>query len=91
LYYWGDIDMYGFHMLDLLRSNFPDARSFLMDGATLAEHRVLCVREDNPRWGELSRLTAGEQPVYESLHGLRLEQERIRYTWVQDALRRLTV
>ncbi|MCU1337334.1 MAG: conserved hypothetical cytosolic protein, partial [Bryobacterales bacterium] len=38
LHYWGDIDTYGFHILDRLRSTFPNAWSFLMDRETLLEH-----------------------------------------------------
>ena len=40
VHYWGDIDTYGFHILDRLRALFPAARSFLMDRETLLEHRV---------------------------------------------------
>jgi len=86
LRYWGDIDTHGFHMLDRLRASFPCARSFLMDRATLLEHKALWVREENPYKGELIRLTADECNVYEELHGVRLEQERIPYGWLLKAL-----
>src|ERR1022692_4377837 len=36
--YWGDIDTYGFHILDRLRVLFPDVQSLLMDRDTLLEH-----------------------------------------------------
>jgi len=86
LHYWGDIDTYGFHMLDLLRASLPHAQSFLMDRATLLEHRALWVREENPYRGELTRLTDDERSVFEDLDGVRLEQERIRFTSVEKAL-----
>jgi hypothetical protein len=86
LRYWGDIDTHGFHMLDRLRVSFPCARSFLMDRETLLENKALCVREENPYKGELIRLTADERTVYEELHGVRLEQERIPYGWLVKAL-----
>jgi len=86
LYYWGDIDSYGFHMLDRLRASFPHARSFLMDRETLMEHRAMWVAESRTYGGELLRLTADERAVYESLHGARLEQERIRFRWIEKAL-----
>ena len=86
LRYWGDIDTHGFHMLDRLRASFPCARSFLMDRATLLEHKALWVREENPYKGELVHLTAGERTVHEELQGVRLEQERIRYGWLVKAL-----
>jgi hypothetical protein len=51
LHYWGDLDTYGFHILDRLRSNFPTARSLLMDRATLLEHApALGSREYSIRW-----------------------------------------
>jgi hypothetical protein len=91
LYYWGDIDTYGFHMLDLLRASFPHARSFLMDRETLMEHRALWVQEENPYKGGLPRLTPEERAVCESLRAVRLEQERIRFSWVERALRGIVV
>lgn len=88
LRYWGDIDTYGFHILDRLRATFPHAQSFLMDRSTLLAHEALWVREENPYKGELLRLTESERAVYEGLQGMRLEQERIRYGWLLDALTR---
>jgi len=95
LLYWGDIDTYGFHMLDRLRSAWPDAASFLMDRETLLAHQALWVREDSPYDGDLHRLTTAENALYKDLRrhrygvGVRLEQERIPYAWVERALRSL--
>jgi hypothetical protein len=95
LHYWGDIDTYGFHILDRLRSIFPTARSFLMDRETLLEHVPLWVQENNPYDGELRRLSAAEGALYEDLRynrlsdRVRLEQERIPYGWIECALHRL--
>ena len=92
LHYWGDIDTYGFHILDRLRVLFPAAQSFLMDRETLLEHAPLWVRESNPYDGELPRLTPAERSLYDDLRcnrlgeRVRLEQERIAYGWVQRAL-----
>ena len=92
LHYWGDIDTYGFHILDRLRSIFPDAQSFLMDRETLPEHVALWVREKNPYDGELRRLTAAEWALYEDLRHnrlgdrVRLEQERIPFGLIERAL-----
>ena len=94
LHYWGDIDTYGFHILDRLRSIFPDAQSFLMDRETLPEHVALWVRENNPYDGELRRLTAAESALYEDLRHnrlgdrVRLEQERIPFGRIERALDR---
>ena len=92
LHYWGDIDTYGFHMLDRLRVLFPAAHSFLMDRETLVQHTPLWVRESNPYEGELPRLASAEQALYGDLRHnrlgerVRLEQERIAYGWLQRAL-----
>jgi hypothetical protein len=92
LHYWGDIDTYGFHILDRLRSIFPDAQSFLMDRETLQEHVPLWVRESSPYDGELRRLTCAEWALYENLRHnrlgdrVRLEQERIPFGRIERAL-----
>jgi hypothetical protein len=93
--YWGDIDTHGFGILNRLRANLPEARSFLMDRATLEAHRTLWGRElpDRRYTGDTSRLTADECALFEDLltdrcgDGVRLEQERIGYGWLETALR----
>ena len=93
LHYWGDIDTYGFHILDRLRALFPAARSLLMDRETLVQHAPLWVRESDPYDEELSRLTSAERELYDDLRlnrlgeRVRLEQERISYGWLQQALK----
>lgn len=93
--YWGDIDTHGFAILDRFRSHVPHARSMLMDLATLETHRSLWGREDaSTRFtGELGRLTDDERQLFVELRDdvhakhLRMEQERIPYAWVVDAIR----
>lgn len=95
--YWGDIDTHGFAILDRLRASVPHARSLLMDVATLHAHRSLWGQEDlDKRYtGELQRLTDDEQALYRALRDdvlaerLRMEQERIGFGWVGDAIDRL--
>ena len=95
LYYWGDIDTHGFAILDQLRHHFSHARSFLMDRDTFLAFRPLWVTEAAPAGRELSRLTADERALYEDLRhdrmgvNLRLEQERIGFGWVKEALEKL--
>ena len=92
--YWGDIDTHGFRILDRLRATLPRARSFLMDHATLDAHRALCVDEpaDKRYTGELFRLSSEEHALFEDLRHdrigerIRLEQERIGYGWLRQAL-----
>ncbi len=94
LFYWGDIDTHGFAILDRLRAACPGARSFLMDRETLLAHRALWVPEpeDTRFCGELTRLTAEEQSVFDCLRfdrlgeRVRLEQERIGFGWFERAL-----
>lgn len=95
VHYWGDIDTHGFGILNRLRANLPEARSFLMDRATLQAHRALWGREpaDRRYTGDISRLTADECALFEDLLAgrcgdrVRLEQERIGYGWLETALR----
>ncbi len=97
LFYWGDIDTHGFAMLDRFRAHFPAAQSFLMNRATFLAHRPMWVVEPEPNTESLSRLTDGEQLMYRELvratHGerLRLEQERIGFRWVREALAALAL
>lgn len=94
VHYWGDLDTHGFAILSRLRSNLPGARSFLMDRMTLDAHRRLWGQEpvDSRYLGDLSALTGPEQAVFmalrENLVGerVRLEQERIPFAWVVQAV-----
>jgi hypothetical protein len=94
VHYWGDIDTHGFGILNRLRANLPEARSFLMDRATLQAHRTLWGREpaDRRYTGDTSRLTPDECALFGDLLAdrcgdrLRLEQERIGYGWLETAL-----
>ena len=94
LHYWGDIDTHGFAILDALRARFDHVESFLMDRGTLMAFESLWGTEDRPIHRELARLTAEERALYDDLRdhrigrNLRLEQERIGFGWVRDALAR---
>lgn len=88
----GDIDTHGFAILDRLRAWMPAARSVLMDRETLLAHRDRWVAEDRPASSNLTRLTPDEQDVYADLvedrlaERVRLEQERIDWSWVEERL-----
>ena len=92
VHYWGDIDTHGFAILDGLRSTLPHARSLLMDRETLIAHRTAWVQERSPARRDLGRLTAEETALYDDLRcdrlgkRVRLEQERVRYSWLELAL-----
>lgn len=96
VFYWSDIDTHGFAMLDRFRAHFPEATSLLMDRETLLAHRALWVSEPEPSTESLSRLTPTEQQLLRDLRRgtfgerVRLEQERIAFSWVRAALSQLS-
>jgi hypothetical protein len=90
--YWGDIDTHGFAILNRLRHHVPQARSILMDRATLLAHRDQWVREPVPASAALDLLDASELDLYRALAtgefgpAVRLEQERISFSAIARAL-----
>jgi hypothetical protein len=90
--YWGDIDTYGFDILSRLRSSLPQVRSILMDRETLLFHRAHWSIENSPTRRPLAHLSDTEEALYQDLIsdvygiGVRLEQERVRFSKVQEAL-----
>ena len=92
VHYWGDIDTHGFAILDQLRATLPHAQSLLMDRATLLAHAGYWGEEPQPLLRNLPRLTAEEGALFDDLRDnrlrprLRLEQERVGFGWVQQAL-----
>jgi hypothetical protein len=92
IWYWGDIDTHGFAILSQFRGSFPNTRSFLMDRETLHSHRDHWGVEAKQCLAKLSGLTAEEAELYDDLQTgsirpkLRLEQEFVSYSKIQDAL-----
>lgn len=94
LYYWGDVDTHGFAILNRFRQSFPEARSLLMDRATVDAHQMVWGREPKHKRfnGELPLLTYDEQALYQTLCNnalaprLRLEQEHVRQRWLLATL-----
>jgi hypothetical protein len=90
--YWGDIDTHGYAMLSEVRSFLPQARSILMDEATLLEYRPLWSREKEQFTGSLRHLTGEENSVFEKLktgaygENVRFEQERVPFVRVMEVL-----
>lgn len=90
--YWGDIDTYGFSILNRLRARYPDVTSVLMDADTLLAHPLQWVREEVPTAIALPHLTEDEAALYRDLvedrygEHVRLEQERVRFSRVRRAL-----
>jgi hypothetical protein len=96
LTYWGDVDTHGFAILNRLRTRFPHARSILMDRETLAAHPSQWVTEKTPTKAALRLLNPAEQALYQDLingtfgPAVRLEQERISFASLEQALAQLT-
>jgi hypothetical protein len=92
VFYWGDIDTHGFAILDQLRACLPYAHSLLMDRATLLAFESQWGKEEKQTDRMLSRLNTEESALYDDLRenklgqNLRLEQERIGFGWVGNAL-----
>jgi hypothetical protein len=95
IHYWGDIDTHGFAILDQLRAHFPRVASLLMDRRTLLFHRPLWSVETQPQTRDLPRLNDAERNLYDDLRhnrlgqGVRLEQERIGFERLRQALEAL--
>lgn len=85
--YWGDIDVQGFEILSRLRAAFPHTRSLLMDRATFDAYF-----ENDPgtptTQAHPAYLTPDELALYDLLrtHNWRLEQEKIPWAYMADAL-----
>ncbi len=90
--YWGDLDTHGFAILSRLRERVSSVRSILMDRATLVAHQDQLVVEPSPNEVALGFLAPEEDALYRDLiedrygRAIRLEQERIRFTAVRNAL-----
>jgi hypothetical protein len=91
IWYWGDLDAQGFAILSQLRGYWPQTRSLLMDGATLAKYRAFVVPGTAVSEMALTNLEEGETAVYQKLltHNWRLEQERISQADVKRVLAHL--
>ena len=92
VHYWGDIDTHGFAILDRLLSWLPNANPLLMDRTTFLAHREQWGSEPSQETRDLYRLGEREARLYDDLRcnrlgeSLRLEQERVRYSALQQAL-----
>lgn len=94
LYYWGDIDTHGFAILNRLRRYWDHTHSLLMDRSTLLIHQALWSEEPRERRSlhDLDVLNEEECALYDDLRcdrlgeRVRLEQERIGYSQVMDAV-----
>lgn len=90
VYYWGDLDTWGLHMLSLVRINLPTAQPILMTRQVYEQHVEHAVKEPSPYLADhLLPLNAEEQELYELLKttNARLEQEFLSVECVHDAVK----
>jgi len=87
--YWGDLDSHGFNILGLVRRQWPQTESVLMDVDTLNRYWVCGVPEADPFRGDVGYLTASEREALALLrqHDWRLEQEQIPWEAARQAIR----
>ncbi|WP_375418692.1 Wadjet anti-phage system protein JetD domain-containing protein [uncultured Hymenobacter sp.] len=87
LFYWGDIDVHGFQILNQIRTHFPATQSLLMDHATFSAYHQ---GEQGGSFTahELSDLTDEELALYQSIlqTNARLEQEKLPAQHVAAAI-----
>ena len=95
LYYWGDIDIEGFKMVDQLRHIFPHVRTFLMNKKTYEDHVGFAVKTKEQQPVDLIHLNDDENEMYRHLlvtpERNRLEQERISQTYLEQELLKLNL
>jgi len=89
--YWGDIDSWGYALLNDARKNCPCVDSIMMDKSALDEHLERIVEEEIPYDGILRLLTAPEKATLKRLienngYVARLEQERLSSDFISTQL-----
>ncbi|MFN6130800.1 MAG: DUF3322 domain-containing protein [Planctomycetota bacterium] len=89
--YWGDLDAEGFEILGMVRRQWPQIRSILMDAATLHAFQQLAI----PGTGRMvsapdTLLDPESAAMHQCLRSnIRLEQEHIPQSAVMEALREI--
>ena len=88
LYFWGDVDVHGFHILSSLRRTFPSVVSVMMNETTLDRFSRLTVPARPPSYEDVSGLTESERQTYQHICAKRLllEQEKIPHAYAVQQL-----
>ncbi len=92
IFYWGDIDTHGFNILSITRGFLPNIQSFLMTESILVEHEEFWSVESKPYLARIQNLNGDELALVDKLQnnsfgkGIRLEQERINFSYVKEFL-----
>ena len=94
IYYWGDIDTWGLHILSSLREHYKNVKSLLMTKIIFEKHKKYVVQEKQSNTQIPKNLTYEENELFKFLLSLpkkenRLEQEHILQTELENALKQL--
>jgi hypothetical protein len=89
LYYWGDLDVHGFHILSRLRRAFLPVKSVMMDDLTLTSFESYWQAAGESSYEETQNLTIEERQTYIGLRDSKklLKQERIAPDYSKQRLR----
>jgi len=89
--YWGDLDVQGFQILAALRRHYPKTTSMLMDISTLLALEHLATSGTGHEPETPTELNADEAEVflYLRMKNLRIEQEHVQQSKVNEALSRI--
>jgi hypothetical protein len=88
VFYWGDLDAHGFHILARLRSSLPHVTSLMMT-STMLDQFAAFITAARPSTHELpGPLSAQERVAYDRVKtgNLLLEQERIPFAFAAGAI-----
>ena len=79
IFYWGDLDPIGFKILDLLRVDYPEIKSVMMDFCTLEQNRKLLSSADNSAQANFKTFSEDELKAYSEVQQIAqgIEQEKI--------------
>lgn len=88
LFYWGDLDEDGFHMLSHFARFYPHVKSIMMDEAAVRFHYSEIRTQPTPYKMRAVTLKPEEQAAYEMLAMVngRIEQEKLQQAYIQMAL-----
>ncbi len=94
IYYWGDIDTWGLHILSSLRKHYNSVKSLLMTKIIFEKHKKYAVQEDKSNIQTPKNLTFEEDELFRFLLSLpkeenRLEQEHILQIELVNVLKQL--
>jgi hypothetical protein len=89
LFYWGDLDVHGFHILSRLRRSLPEMLSVMMNEAVLDRFMPLIITAREAAYQDISGLSADEQRAYRRVAAnvLLLEQEKIPHAYAVQEIR----